>query len=206
MGRHAKTQANRDEVRVRILQVAEEHFRRAGHYKTSVAAIACELGMSRANVYRFFPTREAIITAVCRQTLDDVVARAFTIARSSASAHQNLLCILVTIHNINKERLASDRHMHDLIVSTMQKDEAALKKYIGELNLVLELVIRSGVKAGEFEIEDSAVTARVATSFFVSLLNPLLFEYCFGDQAASEKFLRIQIRHFLRAVENSCAT
>ena len=43
------------EVRARILEVEEEHFRRVGYHKTSVADIACELGMSPANVYRFFP-------------------------------------------------------------------------------------------------------------------------------------------------------
>jgi AcrR family transcriptional regulator len=34
-------------VRARILLIAEEHFRRIGHHKTSVADIATELGMSR---------------------------------------------------------------------------------------------------------------------------------------------------------------
>jgi AcrR family transcriptional regulator len=44
-----------DEVRARILEVAEEQFRSIGYHKTSVAVIALELAMSRANVYRFFP-------------------------------------------------------------------------------------------------------------------------------------------------------
>ena len=55
MTRPVRTRANPDEVRARILEVAEEHYRRIGHHKTSVADIASELGMSRANVYRFFP-------------------------------------------------------------------------------------------------------------------------------------------------------
>jgi len=46
---------DREETRARILKVAEEHFRRIGYHKTSVADIASELGMSPANVYRFFP-------------------------------------------------------------------------------------------------------------------------------------------------------
>lgn len=41
--------------RERILDVAEEHFRRIGYQKTSVADIASCLGMSSANIYRFFP-------------------------------------------------------------------------------------------------------------------------------------------------------
>ncbi|MDE4579284.1 helix-turn-helix domain-containing protein (plasmid) [Sinorhizobium meliloti] len=54
-------------MRARIQEVAEEHFRRIGHHKTSVADIASELGMSRANVYRFFPSRDAIKESICRR-------------------------------------------------------------------------------------------------------------------------------------------
>jgi hypothetical protein len=49
-----------DGVRARIREVAEEHFRRVGYHKTSVTDIASELDMRRANVYRFFPSRDAI--------------------------------------------------------------------------------------------------------------------------------------------------
>jgi len=45
--------ADRNEVRARILEVAEGHFRRIGYHKTSVADISAELGMSPANVYPF---------------------------------------------------------------------------------------------------------------------------------------------------------
>lgn len=47
-------------MRAHILEVAEEHFRHIGYHKTSVADIASQLGMSPANVYRFFPSRDAI--------------------------------------------------------------------------------------------------------------------------------------------------
>ena len=60
MNRPIRTGADSDEARARILEVAEEHFRRIGYHKTSVADIASELGMSPANVYRFFPSRDAI--------------------------------------------------------------------------------------------------------------------------------------------------
>jgi AcrR family transcriptional regulator len=55
MHRPIRMRPDPDEVRARILEVAEEQFRRIGYHKTSVANIALELGMSRANVYRFFP-------------------------------------------------------------------------------------------------------------------------------------------------------
>ena len=46
MNRPVRTRPDPDEVRARILEVAEQHCRRIGYHKTSVADIASELGMS----------------------------------------------------------------------------------------------------------------------------------------------------------------
>jgi AcrR family transcriptional regulator len=50
-----------EDMRERILVVAEEHFRRVGYGKTAVADIAGALGMSPANIYRFFSSKSAIM-------------------------------------------------------------------------------------------------------------------------------------------------
>ena len=65
MDRAVRTATDPDETRARILEVAEEHYRRIGYHKTSVADIASELGMSPANVYRFFPSKGAINESIC---------------------------------------------------------------------------------------------------------------------------------------------
>jgi hypothetical protein len=75
-----------DEVRGRILDAAEGHFRRLGHRKTSVADIASELGMSPANVYRFFPSSDAINKSICMRVVNVVVdiASAWLAARADS--------------------------------------------------------------------------------------------------------------------------
>jgi AcrR family transcriptional regulator len=75
-----------DEVRARILEVAEEQFRRIGYHKTSVADIALELGMSRANVYRFFPSRDAINKSIRGRVVNEITEIALAIARANAPA------------------------------------------------------------------------------------------------------------------------
>src|SRR5215216_1337574 len=72
MNRPVRTGADPDEARARILEVAEEHFRRIGYHKTSMADIASELGMSPANVYRFFSSRDAINESICGRVLNEV--------------------------------------------------------------------------------------------------------------------------------------
>jgi len=82
MNRPVRTRTDPDEVRARILEVAEEHFRRIGYHKTSMADIASELGMSRAIIYRFFPSRDAINESICRRVVNEGADIAFAIART----------------------------------------------------------------------------------------------------------------------------
>ena len=86
MNRSVRTETDPDEAHARILEVAEECFRRIGYHKTSVADIASELGMSPANVYRFFPSRAAINESICGRVVNEVADIAFAIARTNAPA------------------------------------------------------------------------------------------------------------------------
>ena len=58
----------------RVLDVADRLFRHYGWEKTTVADIARELGMSPANVYRFFPSKAAINEAIAERMLSERVA------------------------------------------------------------------------------------------------------------------------------------
>ena len=122
MTRPVRTRADPDEVRARILEVTEEHYRRIGHHKTSVADIASELGMSRANVYRFFPSRDAINESICRRVVSEVTNIALAIARTDAPALEKLDRLLTAVHHHNKTKLIKERRMHDMIVVAMQEN------------------------------------------------------------------------------------
>ena len=80
MNRPVRTGKDFDEARARILEAAEKQFRRVGYHRTSMADIAAELGMSSANIYRFFPSRDAINEAICGRVLDEVADIAHAIA------------------------------------------------------------------------------------------------------------------------------
>ncbi len=65
----ARKRLTRDETRERIMIKADELFRQYGFVKTTVADIAAELGMSPANIYKFFSSKEAIIQASADRNL-----------------------------------------------------------------------------------------------------------------------------------------
>jgi len=73
----ALAKAKQDDTRARIMETAEALFRRLGFAKTAVADIAAELRMSPANVYRFFPSKNAIVEAICQRCLSEVENKAW---------------------------------------------------------------------------------------------------------------------------------
>src|SRR5580700_9336286 len=75
-----------DDTRARIMATAEALFRRLGYAKTAVADIASELGMSPANVYRFFASKNAIVEAICQRCLAEVEAKAWAVGRAKGPA------------------------------------------------------------------------------------------------------------------------
>jgi AcrR family transcriptional regulator len=197
------TRTNPDEVRARILEVAEEHFRRMGYHKTSVADIASELGMSRANVYRFFSSRDAINEFICRRVVNEVAEIAFAIARTNATASEKLDRLLIAIHQHNKTQLIEEKRMHDMIVAAMQENWGIIKAHIVRMVAIFEAIIREGIEAGEFEVEDPAEAARAIKTAFTPFFHPILIEHCVQYGEDTEVALREQIRFILKALGKS---
>src|SRR5512140_961015 len=50
-----------------ILEAAERCFVRSGFHQTSMQDICAEAGMSAGNLYRYFPSKEAIIAGICER-------------------------------------------------------------------------------------------------------------------------------------------
>lgn len=195
--------ADSENMRARIQEVAEEHFRRVGHHKTSVADIASELGMRRANVYRFFPSRDAIKESICRRVLDSTAELALTIARRSTPPSEKLEELLTAVHHHNKTKLLHDRQMHDLIVAAMQENRPVIKVHAEQMMTILEAIIRGGVETGQFEVEDPAEAARAVKTAFIPFFHPVLIEHRLRHGEDTEAGLPEQIRFILKSLERS---
>ncbi|WP_027151311.1 TetR/AcrR family transcriptional regulator [Mesorhizobium sp. WSM2561] len=203
MNRPVRTRTDPAEMRARILEVAEEHFRRIGHHKTSVADIASEIGMSPANVYRFFASKGAINESIARRVVNEVAEIAYAIARTNAPASEKLDRLLTTIHHHNKSKLIKEKRMHDMIVDAMQANSAIIKAHIERVVTIFEATIREGIEAGEFKVEDPAEAARAVNAAFTPFFHPILIEHCVQHGEDTEAGLRTQIRFVLKALGKS---
>jgi AcrR family transcriptional regulator len=69
--------------RARILDAAERCFVRSGFHRASMQDVATEAGMSAGNIYRYFPSKNALVAALCERDRADV-AGSFAALRDAA--------------------------------------------------------------------------------------------------------------------------
>lgn len=186
-------------ARERILDVAERLIRHIGHRKTTVIDIAHDLGTSRANVYRFFPTRAAIDLGVCARIGNRTLKTAWAISQLGDTAGTRLASMFDALHRLALRRLTDEPRIHELLVATLGKREVATW-YFDAITRMLEAIIREGSEVGELNVDHAGRAARCAMAAMVSFVDPSLVEQRIvgGDDVGTE--LEAQARFITRAL------
>ena len=63
----ALAEESTSERRSIILDAAERSFTRAGFHRTTMQDVAAEAGMSPGNLYRYFPSKDALVAGLCER-------------------------------------------------------------------------------------------------------------------------------------------
>jgi AcrR family transcriptional regulator len=197
---NVQTKAKPDETRARIIETADALFRRLGYAKTAVADIAAELGMSPANVYRFFPSKNAIVEAICRRCLAEVDEKAWAIARSRGPAAARLERLVLEILAYHKENLLTDKRVNDIVLVAIEDSWDAIQAHKEAIRNVAELILRDGMEAGEFDKLDPTETSRLLMRSLVAFMHPVLISQCLSDEVDMEAEARTMVRFLLRAL------
>ncbi len=139
------------ERREQIIAAADEHFRHYGYEKTTVADLAKAIGLSKAYVYKFFESKQAIGEAICSMCLSEIADAAQLIADERKPATDRLRRIFKTIAHKSGDLLFHDRKIHDLAVTAISENWGSTHRYADRILAILKSVLRDGREAGEFE-------------------------------------------------------
>jgi AcrR family transcriptional regulator len=189
-----------DDTRARIMETAEALFRRLGFAKTAVADIAAELKMSPANVYRFFPSKNAIVEAICRRCLSEVEEKAWSVARSKGPAAQRMERLFLEILAYHKENLLIEHRVNEMVVFAIEHMWDTIRAHKDVMRNVTELVLRDGIEAGEFEPVEPGATADLIMRSMVYFCHPMLVSECLEQGHDLEAEARASVRFLLRAI------
>jgi AcrR family transcriptional regulator len=168
-----------DETRQRIIDAAEEHFRRVGYAKTAVADIAEALGMSSANIYRFFPSKAAINEAICQRLMDQCHVLIESHLAAPGSASERLRAIALAMHRNNKAMLTHEKRIHDMVEAAMNENWGVIEVHIRKMEEYFARLVREGQAAGEFKPDlDPAHMGIALEDLFLCLFHPTLIAQC----------------------------
>ncbi|MEO3472144.1 TetR/AcrR family transcriptional regulator [Roseomonas sp. CAU 1739] len=169
------TQEDRAAIaRQRILEAAEALFRSMGYQKTAVADIARELGMSPANVYRFFASKSAINEAIAERLLEGVAGDLEDIADGPGAAADRLRTMMRLLHARHMALFFTEKRMHDMVTAAMSEHWGVIAAFITRIEGALGRVLADGAARGEFAALDPAATARMIKQATLCWMHPVL--------------------------------
>jgi AcrR family transcriptional regulator len=165
-----------------------------------VADIAAELGMSPANIYRFFPSKNAIVDAIAQRCLGELEDKAWAVARSRASASLRLEQFVLQTLAYHRENLITEQRVHDMVMVAMEQNWEAILAHKQTLHGVVELIVRDGIESGEFEKVDPRSTATQLMQSLVRYCHPLLIADSLRNHDDMAGEAREHVRFLLRAI------
>lgn len=186
----------RQENITRILDAAERLFRHYGYSKTTVADIARDLGMSPANIYRFFASKVEIHQALCGRMLATCYQLAYDIRHQPLSASERLRLYVETQYQWTMDTMLDEMKVHEMIVVAIERDWHVIEKHIDRVHDLIAEIIAEGIASGEFAEHDPVVASRCFGAATVNLCHPQMVAQCLAktNRAAVDELIDYAIR------------
>ncbi|THD47187.1 MAG: TetR/AcrR family transcriptional regulator [Bradyrhizobium sp.] len=131
-----RAHAPEGERRMHIAAAAEQVFVRHGFHAATMQQVAEEAGMSAGNLYRYFPSKEALVEGICLHDQRERVGAFQAVAHSD-----NLLATLETLLRDN----VVNRPLHKTVLILEVAAEAARNPRIAEMIRANDADVLSGL-------------------------------------------------------------
>lgn len=180
-------------MRRRIEDTAEGLFRSMGYQKTAVADIARDLGMSPANIYRFYPSKSAINEAIAQRILGAMLAEAESIAHGPGSAAERLRHLFMALFERKMEVFFQERRLHDMVTAAMEAHWGVIDRHLAGVHAATAHVLAVGMAAGEFKARDPVKEAHTILHTMVPWNHPALLASSIARKGQTVEELRAQV-------------
>ncbi len=135
----------------RILDAAEEVLRRYGVEKTNVVDIARSLGMSHGNIYRHYPSKQALIQAVAMRWLRAVAGPLEEIAQDTKRpAAKRLEAWFDTLRAMKRRKVLEDPELFRVHHNVVKEVPLVVEEHQALMRRQVAHIIAEGVRNGEF--------------------------------------------------------
>jgi AcrR family transcriptional regulator len=124
---------------VRLLGIATEHLSRLGPKRVTVVAVAAEAGMTHANVYRYFPSKDALLDLAqpAPDPADDKIER-----------------LLTALATVQRDALVDEPNLFAVHLDATVAARPIARRHRVRLRSLVERVVEEGITSGIFSARD----------------------------------------------------
>ena len=157
MRRTMPPRARTDERRRELVAAAARLFDTEGYTTSSVETIARGMGLSKATLYHYFPSKEAILAALNDEFIDLLIEQA--VAREGLPAGEQLRAMMGDVLDLMETHRGHVRVFfeHHRELSPVKRDEIRDKR--DRYAALVEGVVARGMADGEFRGGDPRLVA-----------------------------------------------
>ncbi|MBS4083493.1 MAG: TetR/AcrR family transcriptional regulator [Rhizobiales bacterium] len=192
--RRANTQLQMDR-REEILAAAKSCFSRNGFHGTSMQEICAEARMSPGGLYRYFPSKEAIIAGIAEQDRADVAEK----FQAIVDAPDFFAALALAARRYIVEESMDEVCLHTEIKAESRRNPEIAKIYAGIEQAVMTgmlNVLRAGVARGDIPPH---INLEIAATMLMALVDGLYWRRAVDPAFDAETALPslLEVTHFL---------
>jgi AcrR family transcriptional regulator len=165
-------------VREQIVEAAGEHFRHYGYEKTTVSDLAKAIGFSKAYIYKFFDSKQAIGEAISAKTLSGIVATVEEAVAGAPTPTEKFRRMFKILVSTNVSLFFNDRKLYDVAAYAAGERWPSARAYCERIKQIVAEIVREGRESGEFERKTPLDETVDAIDLVMQpYVNPLLLQH-----------------------------
>ncbi|BCA28830.1 Transcriptional regulator, TetR family [Pseudomonas sp. FeS53a] len=166
------------EVRDQIVAAATEHFSLYGFEKTTVSDLAKAIGFSKAYIYKFFESKQAIGEMICSNCLRQIETEVRAAVAEAEHPPEKLRRMFKAIVESGLRLFFQDRKLYEIAASAATERWPAARAYEGRILELLRDILQQGRESGDFERKTPLdETVKAIHMVLRPYLNPLLLQH-----------------------------
>ncbi|MEA9825709.1 TetR/AcrR family transcriptional regulator [Xanthomonas campestris pv. raphani] len=166
------------DVRDQIVNAATEHFRRYGYEKTAVSDLAKSIGFSKAYIYKFFESKQAIGEMICTNCLRQIEDEVRAAVDETDSPPEKFRRMFKVIVEASLRLFFEDRKLYEIAASAATERWQSVLAYEERVLALLQEILQQGRQGGDFERKTPLDEATRALYVLIRpYTNPVLMQH-----------------------------
>jgi AcrR family transcriptional regulator len=145
-----------------IIDAAEDVLRRFGPAKATVVDVARALGVSHGTVYRHFPSKASLRSAVTERWLARSHVGLAELAAGDEPAPERLRNWLATLFAAKRRKALDDPELFATYTTLASEASDVIAEHVAGMIGQLERIVADGIASGDFDVTDAHTAAQAA--------------------------------------------